>query len=170
MDGLILSLERARVSRPDFAFRIEDLIVEGALVVVRTTISGTHLGDFFGLAPTGKWIEIPAIDLWQVADGKLASVWHFEDILGMMEQLGMIPGGAATAAAADLGAPQPPATGETSAMATPQTSWRMWPSRGGSMTTFSSRESGRRRRHPRPRVRLAQPRPARSGGSQRRLR
>lgn len=110
VDGLILNLERARVSRPDFAFRIDDLFVDGDLVVVRTTISGTHLGDFFGVAPTGTWIEIPAIDLWQVADGKLVGVWHLEDILDMMEQLGMIPAGEATAAAADTAAPSLPAT------------------------------------------------------------
>jgi steroid delta-isomerase-like uncharacterized protein len=91
LGGLVFSLERARASRPDFAFRIDDLIVEGNAVVVRTTIGGTHLGDFFGLAPTGKWIEIPAIDLWHVDQGKLGAVWHFEDILGMMEQLGIVP-------------------------------------------------------------------------------
>lgn len=96
IDGLIMSLERARVSRPDFAFRIDDLFVDGDFIVVRTTISGTHLGDFFGLPPTGKWVEIPAIDIWRVSDGKLAAVWHHEDILGMMEQLGMVPSGDAT--------------------------------------------------------------------------
>jgi steroid delta-isomerase-like uncharacterized protein len=110
MNGLIMSLERARVSRPDFAFRIEDLFVDGDLVLVRTTISGTHLGDFFGLAPTGTWVEIPAIDLWQISDGKLAAVWHHEDILGMMEQLGIVPGGAATPAAADTTAASPATT------------------------------------------------------------
>jgi steroid delta-isomerase-like uncharacterized protein len=92
LDGLVFSLKRARVSRPDFTFRIEDVIIAGNAVVVRTTIGGTHLGDFFGVRATGTWIEIPAIDLWHVENGKLADVSHHEDILGMMEQLGMIPG------------------------------------------------------------------------------
>jgi steroid delta-isomerase-like uncharacterized protein len=114
IDGLIMSLERARVSRPDFAFRIDDLFVDGDLIVVRTTISGTHLGDFFGLPPTGKWVEIPAIDLWQVADGKLSAVWHHEDILGMMKQLGMVPSNDALATA-DTSSMSPPATAQASA-------------------------------------------------------
>ncbi|MGH2615765.1 MAG: ester cyclase [Thermomicrobiales bacterium] len=115
VDGLIFSLERARATRPDFTFRIEDLIVEGNAVVVRTTIGGTHRGDFFGVAPTGKWIEIAAIDLWHVENGKLAAVWHLEDILGMMEQLGMVPGGDPAGASAGSGATPLPAAGETSA-------------------------------------------------------
>jgi steroid delta-isomerase-like uncharacterized protein len=114
IDGLIMSLERARVSRPDFAFRIDDLFVDGDLIVVRTTISGTHLGDFFGLPPTGKWVEIPAIDLWQVADGKLSAVWHYEDILGMMEQLGIVPSDG-TPTTADTSSMSPPATAQASA-------------------------------------------------------
>ena len=60
-------------------------------MVARTTISGTHLADFFGSPPTGREIVTTAHDLWRVADGELAEVWHVEDILGVMQQLGAVP-------------------------------------------------------------------------------
>lgn len=91
LQSLRQTLAQARAGLPDFAFQIDDLFAEGDLVVARTTISGTHLGTFFGAPATGKRIEIAAIDVWRVADGKLSEVWHYEDILGVMQQLGALP-------------------------------------------------------------------------------
>ena len=87
LESLRHTLATARAGLPDFAFRIDDLIVAGDAVAVRTTVQGTHLGEFFGAPPTGKWLEIAAVDIWSVEDDKLAENWHLEDILGVMEQL-----------------------------------------------------------------------------------
>jgi predicted ester cyclase len=53
--------------------------------------SGTHLGDFQGLAPTGKHVKIASFDMFRIADGKLVEHWSISDSLGMMQQLGLIP-------------------------------------------------------------------------------
>ena len=60
---------------PDVSSTIEQQTVEGEWVTTRTTLRGTHLGAFMGVAPTGKAIEIMHISLDQVEEGKV--VEHF---------------------------------------------------------------------------------------------
>ena len=62
-------------SFPGVSSTIEQQTVEGTWVTTRTTLRGTHLGAFMGVAPTGKAIEIMHISLDQVEEGKL--VEHF---------------------------------------------------------------------------------------------
>jgi len=62
-------------SFPDASSIIEQQTVEGTWVTTRTTLRGTHLGAFMGVAPTGKAIEIMHISLDQVEEGKV--VEHF---------------------------------------------------------------------------------------------
>ena len=62
-------------SFPDASSSIEQQTVEGTWVTTRTTLRGTHLGAFMGVAPTGKAIEIMNISLDQVEEGKV--VEHF---------------------------------------------------------------------------------------------
>jgi steroid delta-isomerase-like uncharacterized protein len=77
---------------PDFQGIIEDLFAaEGDKVVLRFTFRGTHQGEFMGIAPTGKQVIMPGIDIFRIADGKLVELWNQEDMLGMMQQLGAIP-------------------------------------------------------------------------------
>ena len=76
---------------PDFQGTIEDLFAEGDKVVLRFTFRGTHQGEFMGIAPTGKQVTMPGIDIFRIADGKLVELWGQEDVLGMMQQLGAIP-------------------------------------------------------------------------------
>ena len=60
---------------PDVSSTIEQQTVEGAWVTTRSTLRGTHMGAFMGVAPTGKTIEIMHISLDQVVEGKV--VEHF---------------------------------------------------------------------------------------------
>jgi steroid delta-isomerase-like uncharacterized protein len=77
---------------PNFQVTIEDLFAaEGEKVVLRFTFRGTHQGEFMGIAPTGKQVTMSGIDIFGVADGKIAELWNEEDVLGMMRQIGAIP-------------------------------------------------------------------------------
>ena len=49
----------------------------------------THLGDFFGIAPTGKKVILRGVHIMRIADGKVAEHWGSNDDLGLMQQLGM---------------------------------------------------------------------------------
>ena len=143
LETLQETLATVRVGLPGFAFWIDDLFSESDFVVARTTITGTHRGTFFGAPPTGNRFEIPAIDIWRVADGKLAANWHLEDILGVMEQIAGVAsaGDAATPGAATQGQPLWK-TGKLMARPTPRPGLRTWHWRSGS----ASRSSSRRRR------------------------
>ena len=77
---------------PDMRVVIEDVVAEGDRVVSRGEMTGTHRGAFMGLPATGKQIRVGYIDVWRVADGKLVENWVKLDMLGMMQQLGAVPG------------------------------------------------------------------------------
>ncbi len=51
----------------------------------------THSGEFMGIAPTGKRVEIRYMDFWKVVDGKIQDNWVMIDVIGVMRQLGVDP-------------------------------------------------------------------------------
>jgi len=80
-----------RSAFPDFKATIDDMIAEGDKVVARSTWSGTHKGEFMGIAPTGKRVSFGVIDIVRIAGGKFVEHWGQMDNLGLMQQLGIIP-------------------------------------------------------------------------------
>jgi predicted ester cyclase len=76
---------------PDSHIIIEDQIAEGDKVVSRYTSQGTHTGDFMGIAPTGKSITITGIEINRIAAGKIVEGWSNFDLLGLLQQLGVLP-------------------------------------------------------------------------------
>ncbi len=76
---------------PDGRISIEDLVAEGDRVAVCWTFRGTHRGEFRGIAPTVKEVEMGAMDLVRIAGGKKAETWSNVDMMAMMRQLGAIP-------------------------------------------------------------------------------
>ncbi|MEE8472851.1 MAG: ester cyclase [Dehalococcoidia bacterium] len=80
-----------RAAFPDWNPTIEDIIAEGDKVVVRFTGRGTHKGEFMGIPPTGKQLTMMAIAIHRIAGGKIVENWLQADMLGMMQQLGVVP-------------------------------------------------------------------------------
>jgi len=76
---------------PDWHQVIEDQVVEGDKEVHRYVISGTHKGEFMGIPATGKEVVLTGMTLARVADGKIAEEWTQVDMLGLMQQLGVVP-------------------------------------------------------------------------------
>jgi predicted ester cyclase len=77
---------------PDFRMEIVDLIAEGDRVVGHFKCSGTHEGEWLGVAPTGRRFEnVDEIYIFRVKDGKLSSALGVEDNLTRMRQLGLLP-------------------------------------------------------------------------------
>jgi steroid delta-isomerase-like uncharacterized protein len=76
---------------PDLQTTIEDLIAEGDKVAVRQTWRGTHTGNFQGIPPTGKQVTFTSLEVYRVTGGKLAEEWVELDMLGLLQQLGVIP-------------------------------------------------------------------------------
>lgn len=57
---------------PDLHVGIEDTIAEGDRVVARLAFTGTHLGAFHGMEPTGRTVGFGAIRIYRLADVKVA--------------------------------------------------------------------------------------------------
>jgi predicted ester cyclase len=74
---------------PDLEFMIDLIVGEGDLVVGRWTASGTHLGSWGMLEPTGMSATFSAVNIFRFEDGKVAEIWNHRDDLGLMEQLGV---------------------------------------------------------------------------------
>jgi predicted ester cyclase len=77
---------------PDFEMKVVDLIAEGDTVVAHFRCSGTHLGEWLGVAGTGRRFEdVDEIYIFRVHEGKLVSAFGVEDNLTRLRQLGMRP-------------------------------------------------------------------------------
>ncbi|WP_405577653.1 ester cyclase [Streptomyces sp. NBC_01092] len=77
-----------RTAFPDFQARIDDIFASGDRVAVRLTMRGTHEGEFRGIPATGRQVEYSSIELYRVADGRLAEEWIASDMETLMGQLG----------------------------------------------------------------------------------
>src|SRR5215207_3321576 len=79
-----------RSGMPDLRVVIEDMIAEGDRVATRYALEGTHGGDLFGIAPTGRHLSIKSMTVERLSEGKIVEHWRVTDELDMMRQLGAI--------------------------------------------------------------------------------
>jgi steroid delta-isomerase-like uncharacterized protein len=75
----------------DLTVDVLDQLEAGDKVVSRVLWSGTHTGALNGIPPTGRRFRAEAIVIDQVADGQIKERWEMNDMLGMLQQLGVIP-------------------------------------------------------------------------------
>ncbi|MGH2560619.1 MAG: ester cyclase [Thermomicrobiales bacterium] len=76
---------------PDLHFQIDDLVAEGAKVVTRWTLTGTHQGEFMGIPPTGRAFRVAGMSLDRIEQGQIQEGFDGWDALGLRRQLGAIP-------------------------------------------------------------------------------
>jgi len=75
---------------PDFEATVEAVVAEGDTVAMRVTLRGTHEGDLMGIEATGKPFEIANAVFTRIEDGKIVERWIQPDMLGFMQQTGVI--------------------------------------------------------------------------------
>lgn len=76
---------------PDASLTIEDAVSEGDKVVVRWKAGGTMQGEMMGMAPTGKQATISGINIGRFEGGQVVEEWASWDVLGMLQQFGLVP-------------------------------------------------------------------------------
>jgi predicted ester cyclase len=76
---------------PDLVFDFQDVIAEGDLVVGRGIGSGHNTASFMGIPATGKAVRWSGTRLFRLKGGQLVEGWINLDMLGLMQQLGVIP-------------------------------------------------------------------------------
>lgn len=90
-DGVAIVVRALREGMPDLHYTIDDMVVGADAVAVRATMTGTHTGNFFGLAPSGKAVRVSQMTIEHFRDGQIVSHHRQTDDLSMLRQLGALP-------------------------------------------------------------------------------
>jgi predicted ester cyclase len=85
--ALVEHVAVAEAAFPSYRFEPRDVIAEDDKVVVRFKVRGTHKGEFFGVAPTGRTINLDGIIIYRIAGDKIAEHWLQMDVPSLMQQL-----------------------------------------------------------------------------------
>jgi predicted ester cyclase len=76
---------------PDVRIVIHDMIQVPGQIAVRAEITGTHRGELFGIAPTGKPVSFRLHEFHALDGKRVTTTWHMEDWFGLFLQLGQFP-------------------------------------------------------------------------------
>src|SRR5947208_955127 len=76
---------------PDLRFTVEDIVVEGDKAAWRVKSSGTQNGELFGIPPTGRSGGVETMIISRFANGQWVEDWVLTDLLGLLQQLGVVP-------------------------------------------------------------------------------
>jgi steroid delta-isomerase-like uncharacterized protein len=90
-DGMRSAGAMMRAGFPDWHSELHQLVAEGDIVVERFTAGGTHRGEVMGVAPTGRTVSLPGINIFRLRDGLIVERWGRLDDLGLLRQLGLAP-------------------------------------------------------------------------------
>ncbi|KAK4449740.1 hypothetical protein QBC34DRAFT_403921 [Podospora aff. communis PSN243] len=72
---------------PDWKWEIRHFAIDGDYLSLHFRVTGTHLGTFQGVAPTGRKVTMTEFTLYHIVDGKFADVWELTDMEGVMKQI-----------------------------------------------------------------------------------
>jgi predicted ester cyclase len=95
LSGLKDAIRAMRAGFPDIVFCIQEQIVEKDKVASRFEWTGTHRGEFLGIAATGRPVRVWGIVIDRLEDGRIKDTRILMDTVGMMGQLGVLPGAGA---------------------------------------------------------------------------
>lgn len=82
-------LREVRSAFPDWHVVADDLLVDDGIVMKEWTTTGTHRGEYKGVPPTGREIEISGMARDVIADGKVQEARLYYDPQEVPEQLGL---------------------------------------------------------------------------------
>jgi steroid delta-isomerase-like uncharacterized protein len=82
--GVGMLFEQLRKAFSGFQMNVEAIASEGDMVIVRLTMTGTHVGAFMGIPPSGKEVRVPACDWTRVRGGKAVEHWGVTDTSALM--------------------------------------------------------------------------------------
>lgn len=91
MEGTKAFTGMYRSAFPDTKMTIDLQIAEGGKVTTRRTAHGTHKGELMGIPATGKQVTITGVGIDRIAGGRIVETWGEFDLMGMMQQLGVVP-------------------------------------------------------------------------------
>lgn len=75
---------------PKYELFIEEIMTEGNKVLLQARLTGTHTGEFNGIPPTGRKVDLPFAVRYTMKDHKIIDHWLIADQMLLMEQLGIV--------------------------------------------------------------------------------
>ena len=91
IEGAKKTIAAVHSSLGNIKANIQEMIAEGNTVAVRLVITATHIGDFMGVPPTNRTLNIRRMDFFRFNDGRITESWMFRDTYGILKQLGIEP-------------------------------------------------------------------------------
>jgi steroid delta-isomerase-like uncharacterized protein len=91
VDGVRARHAMLFTAMPDIHIDIDDVIASRDTTAARFTITGTDTGGFMGMAPTNRSVTVTGMDFMRFRDGLIVEHWGELDMLGVLQQLGVIP-------------------------------------------------------------------------------
>lgn len=91
-DGFRAFFTELRSAFPDAHIEPVHLVADDEHVCVAYTLTGTHEGEFLGLAPTGRRIEARGVQIGRFQDAQIVERWGSTDQLAILQQIGSGPG------------------------------------------------------------------------------
>ncbi|HKK27368.1 MAG TPA: ester cyclase [Gemmatimonadota bacterium] len=76
---------------PSFTVRVHDVFGAGNRAVARLTIRGVHRGEFMGVPPSGRTVELPVLGIYEVDGERISRAWTQGDTLSLFWQIGGLP-------------------------------------------------------------------------------
>lgn len=92
VDGALEGYRAFFAGFPDLHLGVLDSVSDEDRVAVRFRLTGTHSGTFQGIPATGRSIDVGGLTILKFQDGKAIERWNQLDQMGMLQQLGVIPG------------------------------------------------------------------------------
>jgi len=72
---------------PDYHWELRSLLIDGDSIAAHFTDTGTHLGEFLGVPPTGRTVTTSEFAVYRLARDRIAQVWVTADNLTLLDQL-----------------------------------------------------------------------------------
>jgi len=88
--GVRTALDALLGGLPDASLTLDDVVESEHRMVVRWTLSGTHLGELWGLAPSGRHAVMRGTHVFRFRRDRIAETWASYDALGLLDQLGLV--------------------------------------------------------------------------------
>ncbi len=89
-EGLTFAINSMLTGFPDMRWTVHEQIAEGEKVVTRFSWTGTHKGEFMGIPPTGKTVEVWGVVIDVVKNGLFSESRIIMDSVGLLQQLGVM--------------------------------------------------------------------------------
>lgn len=93
LSGFQKTLREVNTAFPDIRWTVEEQMTEGDRVLSRFIFTGTHLGPFLGIEPTGRQVSVWGMSIDRLVDGRIKDTRFLMDVPGLMAQLGAMPAG-----------------------------------------------------------------------------